>query len=193
MKQKALINSLINVEKKELKIVKNIFLVVAGVIFLALFSQVKIGLEPFSPIPITGQTFAVALIGLIYGTKLGGATLLSYILVGSLGLPVYANGNSGFLLHTASGGYIIGFFFLALISGYFAEKGYANSIIKTIIALIIGHIVMYFFGLVQLSFFIKNKNIFMVGLVPYIVGDTAKIVLVSIILPVISKIFNNQK
>lgn len=193
MKQKTLVNNLINVESKELNILKNILLVLTGTIFLALFSQIKISIEPISSVPITGQTFAVALIGFLYGRKLGAATLISYIVAGSLGIPVYAGAKSGFVLFAANGGYIIGFFFIALICGHFAERGCTKSFIKTMAVLVLAHVVMYFFGLMQLSYFIKDKNIFVVGLVPFIIGDIVKMVLVASILPLAWKLFGKEE
>ncbi|MBP7101131.1 MAG: biotin transporter BioY, partial [Leptotrichiaceae bacterium] len=78
MKSNLLINNLIKTENKNQTIVKNVSLVIFGTIFMSLMAQLKIVL-PFTPVPITGGTFAVMLIGLLYGKKLAPATLLSYI------------------------------------------------------------------------------------------------------------------
>ena len=90
MNQNLLINNLITVENKNQEMLKNILLILSGTIFLALMSQLTIPL-PFTPVPITGQTFAVMFIGLVYGKKLGSSTLLTYIAAGSAGLPVFAD------------------------------------------------------------------------------------------------------
>ncbi|MDO5089348.1 MAG: biotin transporter BioY [Leptotrichiaceae bacterium] len=182
MNQNILINNLIKVKNKENETVKNIFLVIGGVFFIALMSQVKIPL-PFTVVPITGQTFAVMLIGLTYGKKLGVSTLLSYITAGTVGLPVFTGFSSGFPFTSPSGGFIIGFLFAAYICGYFADKGWTKSYTKLILVLLLAHSVLYLFGLVQLSLFFPNKNIFIIGLIPFIPGDIIKMILMMGILP----------
>ncbi|MBP6125799.1 MAG: biotin transporter BioY [Leptotrichiaceae bacterium] len=190
MKSNLLINNLIKTENKNQTIVKNVSLVIFGTIFMSLMAQLKIVL-PFTPVPITGGTFAVMLIGLLYGKKLAPATLLSYIVAGTIGLPVFAGFKSGLILFSPTGGYVIGYFLAALMCGYFADKGYTKSYIKTIIILLLASVVIYFFGLIQLSFFVGNKNVFMVGLVPFIPGDLIKITFVTLLLPSIWKISKN--
>ena len=81
-------------EKRGNSLVENLAVVTGGVILLALLAQVAIPL-PFTPVPITGQTFAVAFISLVWGAKRGGAVVFAYLLVGAAGLPVFANAQSG--------------------------------------------------------------------------------------------------
>ena len=180
MNQNLLINNLITVENKNQEMLKNILLILSGTIFLALMSQLTIPL-PFTPVPITGQTFAVMFIGLVYGKKLGSSTLLTYIAAGFAGF----SGKLPFF--TPSGGYIIGFFFAALVCGYFADKGWTKSPVKLISALIIAHAVLYFFGLLQLNIFLPNKNVFAIGLYPFIAGDVIKMIILSALLPTVWK------
>ncbi|RRD37929.1 biotin transporter BioY [Leptotrichia sp. OH3620_COT-345] len=182
MNQNILINNLIKVKNKENEMVKNIFLVISGVFFIALMSQVRIPL-PFTVVPITGQTFAVMLIGLTYGKKLGVSTLLSYITAGIIGFPVFAGFTSGFPFNSASGGFIIGFLFAAYICGYFADKGWTKSYSKLILVLFLAHFILYLFGLIQLSLFFPTKNVFIIGLVPFIPGDVIKMILMIGIFP----------
>ena len=186
MNQNLLINNLITVENKNQEMLKNILLILSGTIFLALMSQLTIPL-PFTPVPITGQTFAVMFIGLVYGKKLGSSTLLTYIAAGSAGLPVFAGFSGKLPFFTPSGGYIIGFFFAALVCGYFADKGWTKSPVKLISALIIAHAVLYFFGLLQLNIFLPNKNVFAIGLYPFIAGDVIKMIILSALLPTVWK------
>ena len=187
MNQKTLINALIQAKSKEQVIMKNIFLILSGTLFIALVANLKIVL-PFTPIPITGGTFAIILVGLTYGKKLAPATLLSYIVAGSVGLPVFAGYRGGIPFFSPSGGYLIGYFFAALICGYFADKGWTKSYYKTIFVIILANIAIYTFGLIQLSFFIGNKNVFMAGLYPFIPGDIIKMTMVTLILPTIWKL-----
>ena len=186
MNQNLLINNLIRVESKNQAMLKNILLILSGTIFLALMSQLTIPL-PFTPVPITGQTFAVMLIGLVYGKKLGSSTVITYIAAGSAGLPIFAGFSGGLPFFTPSGGYIIGFFFAALICGYFADKGWTKYPVKLIAVLIIAHTVLYFFGLLQLNIFLPNKNVFAIGLYPFIAGDVIKMMILSALLPTVWK------
>ena len=186
MNQKTLISTLTGTGSGEQEIVKNIFLIVSGTVFIALMANIKIVL-PFTPVPITGGTFAIMLVGLTYGKKLAPATLLAYIIAGSAGLPVFAGFKGGLTVFSPSGGYIIGYFFAALICGYFADRGWTESYLKTVIVLLLANIVLYTFGLFQLSFFIGDKNVFMAGLYPFIPGDIIKMALVTLILPTIWK------
>ena len=186
MNQKTLISTLTGTRSGEQEIVKNIFLIVSGTVFIALMANIKIVL-PFTPVPITGGTFAIMLVGLTYGKKLAPATLLAYIIAGSAGLPVFAGFKGGLTVFSPSGGYIIGYFFAALICGYFADRGWTESYSKTVIVLLLANIALYTFGLFQLSFFIGDKNVFMAGLYPFIPGDIIKMALVTLILPTIWK------
>ncbi len=189
MNQNSLINSLIKVENKNQELLKNIFLILSGTLFLALMSQLTI---PLPYVPITGQTFAVMLIGLVYGRKLGSYTLLSYIAAGSAGIPVFANFKSGIPFLFPSGGFIIGFFFAALICGYFADRGWTKSPFRLALVLLMAHFVLYLFGLMQLWIFFPQKDILKIGLIPFISGDILKMVLLSALLPAVWK-FTKEK
>ena len=184
MNQNILINNLVKVKNKEYELAKNIFLVLSGTIFIALMSQLTI---PLPYVPITGQTLAVMLIGLAYGRKLGTSTLLSYITAGSVGLPVFANFKSGLPFLFPSGGYVIGFLFAAMICGYFADKGWTKSYVKLIPVLVLAHFVLYFFGLIQLAIFLPGKDILAIGLIPFIIGDIIKIVLMNLLIQFVWK------
>src|SRR6185295_4341939 len=95
----------------------DVLLVLAGTGFVALAAQVKIDLS-FTPVPITGQTFAVLLVGASLGALLGLASLGLYLFVGALGAPIYADGQHGWdVLTGPTGGYIIGFVFAACLTG----------------------------------------------------------------------------
>src|SRR5262252_8641448 len=102
----------------------DVLLVCAGAGFVALCAQISIHLG-FTPVPITGQTFAVLLVAAAYGTVRGTASLLLYLLIGIAGVPVYAGHDHGW--HTfvgATGGYIVGFVLAAALTGYLAERGW---------------------------------------------------------------------
>src|ERR687896_1318453 len=103
-------------------VLTDVLLVLAGTAFVALAAQVSISL-PFTPVPITGQTFAVVLVGASLGAALGFASLLLYLLVGIAGAPVYADQGHGWeTITSASGGYIVGFILAAAVTGWLAQR-----------------------------------------------------------------------
>lgn len=121
-----------------------------GAAIIAVLAQVSIPL-PFSPVPITGQTFAIGLIVTILGMRLGSLSVLVYILLGAVGAPVFSGMSGGFgVLVGPTGGYIIGFLPTALIMGYYMNKlGYTYT--HSIIANLIGMVITLAFGTVWLK------------------------------------------
>lgn len=189
MKENTLINEI--VKSKEGSKIQELVLIVSGVIFLGLTAQIIMPL-PFSPVPITGGTFGVLLIGLVYGKKLGLKTIISYLSAGMLGIPLFAGMGSGLLFLRPTGGYLIGYVFMVLICGYLTEKGWGKSYIKTFIMMITAETVMYLFGLFYLSFFVKS-NLLTIGLYPFIIGDFIKMLLVTFALPSAWKVLEYLK
>lgn len=188
MNNKSLVNSFLWRTTKVEKFVYSIILTVAGVLFISLFAQLRINL-PFTPIPITGGSLGILLIGLIYGKKLTISTVGSYILAGFAGAPIFANGGSGNFFLIASGGYIVGYFFAALLCSYFADKGFTSSYLKTIFVLLLANVVLYAFGLIHLARFVPEGSVLSAGLIPFIPGDLFKMVLATSIVSTIDKLF----
>jgi len=159
-------------------------LIIGGSLFVGLSAQIAIPL-PFSPVPVTGQTFAVLLVGALLGPGRGALSMLAYLLSGAAGLPVFALGQAGpAVLIGPRGGYIVGFVAAACITGFLAKKGWDRRIITTILAMICGNIAIYTFGLLWLCCLTGiNKTVLVIGLYPFIVGDLLKISLAAILLP----------
>ncbi|MHC4538103.1 MAG: biotin transporter BioY [Planctomycetota bacterium] len=166
----------------------DITLIIGGSLLIALSARVTI-LLPFSPVPITAQTFAVLMIGALLGAKRGGLAALAYIIEGVMGLPVFALGGGFAVLLGPTGGYLIGFILIgfipaAYVTGFLAQKGWDRRIGTTVLAMIFGNIVIYTFGLLWLSRLIGiSKAVPVEGLYPFIVGDFVKIVLAAAVLP----------
>ncbi|MHC4458307.1 MAG: biotin transporter BioY [Planctomycetota bacterium] len=162
----------------------NIALIVAGSILIALCAQLSFWL-PGSAVPVTGQTFAVLMIGALFGARRGCLTVLAYIAEGLAGLPVFAGGGSGFAwLLGPTGGYLVGFIAAAYLVGLLARKGWDRRVWTTILAMIFGNIIIYAFGLIWLSSLTgAGKAVLAQGLYPFIVGDLLKIALAAILLP----------
>ena len=172
------------------RILRDITLVVAFVIITAAFARVSIPL-PFTPVPITGQTFAVLLTGALLGSRRGAISMALYVVVGSW-LPLYSAGTSGIFWALHAGGYLLGFVPAAFLVGYLSERGWDRGP-KIILAMIIGNALIYIPGLMQLSLFVPDGKTLSLGLYPFIAGDIIKLLLVSLILPSSWKILNLRK
>ena len=166
------------------RIARDAVLIVGACLFTALLAQVKIPLG-FTPVPITGQTFAVLLVGAALGSRRGAAAMLLYLVAGSW-LPFYAGGASGFVWSIASGGYIVGFIPAAYVVGWLAERGWDRKV-WILVAMLAGNIILYLPGLLWLSRFVLPEwacgNTLNCGLYPFILGDLIKLYVASLLLP----------
>jgi biotin transport system substrate-specific component len=163
----------------------DVLLVLAGTGFVALAAQVKINLS-FTPVPITGQTFAVVLVGASLGALLGLASLGLYLFVGALGAPIYADGQHGWdVLTGPTGGYIVGFVFAAFLTGYLAQQRWDRRFSSAVAAMLTGNVVIYLFGLPWLAAKIDTgfEDTLEAGLYPFVVGDLLKLYLAGALLP----------
>ena len=191
MKENTLISNIANFETKEKETLKNILLVLGGVAFLSLMSQVIIPL-PFTPVPISLGTFGVVLMALLYGRKLGTATILSYVAAGSLGAPIFAGFKSGSLF-SPTGGYILGYIVATIILGYLSDKGVTKSYVKTFFSLLLSSAIILTLGSIVLSIFVPGKNAFMVGVLPFLPGDAIKSTTTTLLLPTLWKVIGKDK
>ncbi len=158
--------------------------IIGGSFVIALLAQLVVRL-PFSPVPITGQTLGVLLIGSLLGKIRGTLAILTYLAEGMSGLPVFAGGTAGpAVLMGPTGGYLIGFIFAAYITGYLAEKGWTKSVGTSLLMMVAGTAIIFFFGLVWLAQLFPGTLIFSVGLLPFIPGAIVKILLATALLPV---------
>lgn len=175
---------------REITGINNIALALLGSIFIALTAQVALPL-PFSPVPITGQTFGVLVSGIVLGAKRGALSAVFYIVEGAIGLPVFA-GLKGGVVHLLgpTGGYILGFVPAAYIAGYLAEKGWDRSIIRSILGMSIANAIIYGLGLFMLSFYIGYARLLELGFYPYIAGDLLKIALAALSIPLVWKVIS---
>jgi biotin transport system substrate-specific component len=163
--------------------VRDILLIVGGSLVVAALAQVRIRL-PFTPIPITGQTFAVLLVGATLGFRKGAASLLLYLLQGLLGLPVFAGGASGLAyLLGPTGGYLVGFVVAAALVGLLAARGMDRRIPTALLAFLAGELVIYLFGVAWLSIFLGFQRAILAGLIPFMIGDAIKLAAAGLVLP----------
>lgn len=153
-------------------------------ILIALSAQVAVRL-PFTPVPITGQTFAVLLTGALLGSRLGALALLFYLLEGASGLPVFAGASGGaWHLVGPTGGYLAGFVLAAFAVGWLAERRWDRSFGRAVLAMLVGEVVIYACGLAWLTQFVPAKALVTVGLLPFVLGDVAKLLLAAAAMPV---------
>ena len=140
---------------------------------------------PFSPVPISLTNFAIFLASFVLGMKNGTISFIIYLLLGAVGVPVFSSFRGGLqVLAGPTGGYLIGFIFLALIMG-FALDHFDRKLVPTIIGMIIGMVVCYAFGTVWLAklLSLSFKEGLMMGVIPYLPGDAAKIIIAAIVGP----------
>jgi len=140
---------------------------------------------PFTPVPITGQTFSVLLVGAALGTVRGGASALLYVLAGLM-LPVYASGGEGWdVITSASGGYLVSYPVVSALTGRLAEQQWDRRFSSAVGAMLTGNVVIYLFGLPWLAV-VLNTNLektLELGLYPFVPGDTFKLYLAAAALP----------
>ena len=163
----------------------DVVLVLAGTGLVAAAAQVSIKL-PFTPVPITGQTFAVVFVGASLGAVRGTASLMLYLWLGVLGAPIYAHHDHGWSVITgASGGYIVGFVLAAAVTGWLAEQNWDKTLPSAIAAMPTGNVIIYLVGLPWLAV-VLNTNLektLEYGLYPFVPGDIFKLYLAAALLP----------
>ncbi len=149
-------------------------MVLAASLALAISAKVQV---PFWPVPMTMQTFVVLMIGVHFGPRLAALSVLSYLVEGAAGLPVFSTGAGIAFLAGPTGGYLIGFFASALLIATAVQRGYANSAFGLLAVLIIGDLVIFGFGFTRLATHIGTENAFMAGVVPFLPAEALKIAL----------------
>lgn len=162
-----------------------LLMIAAGVAFLALLAQVRVQI---GPVPFTGQTLGVLLLGAAYGARLGALTTVGYALLGVVGLPLFAGGASGFAyLMGPTGGYLIGFVLAATLLGALAERGWDRSYGLTALAMLAASAVVYLAGLTWLTAALGGDlgAAVSAGLLPFLVGDAVKLGLAVVLLPTV--------
>lgn len=171
-----------------------VVLTIAFAALTALAAQWRFYL-PFTPIPITGQTFAVLLSGAALGWRLGGTSQIVYVGAGLVGLPVFAGGGSGFETITgASGGYLVGFVIAAALVGHLAERGQDRRVDTAAAAFLLGSVTIYLFGvawLMQVTGW-DLPEAMAKGVAPFVVGDLVKAGFAALALPAVWRMVGDR-
>jgi biotin transport system substrate-specific component len=161
----------------------DIVLVLAGTALVAAAAQVSI---PFEPVPLTGQTFAVLLVGSSLGAIRGAVSLSLYLCLGVAGAPIYADGRHGWGIITGpTGGYIVGFVVAACVTGYLAERGWDRRFPSAVGAMLTGNVIVYAVGLPWLAVVLDTNfdTTLDLGLYKFVPGDLLKLYLAAALLP----------
>ena len=165
--------------------VTQISLILGGTIFLAAMAQISFSI-PGSPVPFTGQTLGVLLLGTAYGASLGFSTVAFYLLMGIAGAPIFASGSHGFeKIAGATGGYLVGMLISSLVLGALAGRKWDQKIKTVIPTMIIGNVIIFTFGLFWLHQYSGQSWSWTIekGLTPFILAEFIKIAIASTALP----------
>jgi len=169
---------------------RDLLLVVACGTLMGLLAQIAVPL-PFTPVPVTGQTLGVLLIGALLGSRRGALALLVHLAEGLAGLPVFAEGNTAWTLTRLgvpaiigpTAGYLFAFPVAAFVVGWLAERGWDRRPLTAAGAMLIGQAVIYAGGLSWLSFYVGIASAVPLGMLPFLAGDAVKLALAAIMLP----------
>lgn len=161
--------------------------VASGTAFIALLAQIALPV-PGSPVPVTGQTLGVLLVGAGYGSTLGLSTLITYLLLGIAGVPVFAKGGSGIAhLTGATGGYLVGMLVASLVVGALAGRKWDQKVRSALPAMLLGDAIIFSFGLYWLQH-VTHMSLhatISAGFTPFIIGEVLKIAIAGTSLPLV--------
>lgn len=135
------------------------------------------------PVPVTMQTFVILVLGMIYGWRLGGATLLLYLAEGAVGLPVFSAGGGIAYFAGPTGGYLVGFVLAAAVTGRLAERGWDRRPLTAGLAMLAGNLAIYVPGLLWLASLIGFEKAIQFGLTPFLASDAVKLLLAAAVMP----------
>ncbi|PHS79665.1 MAG: biotin transporter BioY [Rhodospirillaceae bacterium] len=172
---------------------RNIILAIVGSLLLTLSAKIQI---PFWPVPMTMQTFAVLVIAMAYGPRLGTATILLYLAQGTVGLPVFAGtpekGIGLAYMAGPTGGYLVGFLTASVCLGYLNTRGWDRSVLTTLVAMTLGTAIIFGFGYGWLTTLIGAEKAWILGVQPFLLGAVLKIALAAAVLPTLWKVLNRD-
>jgi biotin transport system substrate-specific component len=160
-------------------------LVVGAAVLTALAAQIRVPI-PGTPVPVTGQTFAVLLTGAALGARLGAAGQMLYVLAGLAGMPVFQDAQSGWSYATgATGGYLVGFVAAAALVGYLAQRRQDRTVAAAVPAFLAGTVVIYLLGVPWLArtLDVSWTEAVTLGMTPFLLGDLAKAAVAGLLLP----------
>ncbi len=164
-------------------------MVLFGTALLTLSARIQV---PFWPVPMTMQTFVVLMLGAVYGSRLGAATVLAYLAEGAMGLPVFVSGAGLAYLAGPTGGFLAGFVAAAFLVGLLAERGFDRRLATTLLAFLAGTVVLFGLGIAWLTVLFGFDKALAVGVVPFVPGEALKIGLAVVTLPLAWRVLRRR-
>ena len=164
-------------------VVSNTALIFGGAMFVGLLAQISIPLS-FTPVPVTGQTLGVLLVGPALGGRRALASLMLYVAAGLAGVPWFAHGESGY--PSATFGYLLGFVLASYVLGVAAQRGVDRSILRSIPTMLLAEVAVFALGVTWLKFALDASvsQAIAWGLTPFVLGEVMKAVVAGLALPV---------
>lgn len=163
-------------------IVTDVVLIACGTLLLALLAQVKISMFP---VPITGQSLGVLLLGAALGARRAVESVLAYLVLGAVGLPVFAGGVGLLTLFGPTGGYLWSFVPAAAVVGYLCERKWDRRFLGALLAFALGHAIMFAGGVAWLTCLVGFREALAVGLIPFLPGIVVKTLIATSLLPLL--------
>jgi biotin transport system substrate-specific component len=176
-----------NSPNEHFSLLTNFVTVVLCSFLLILSAKIKVDLYP---VPMTLQPLAVLMIAMLCGRNISVAAVSLYLFQGMVGIPVFAYGGGLPYLLGPTGGFLFGFLFASMIIGELADRGWGKQNFKSVFAMLIGLVIIYAFGIFQLSILKGFDFAIINGLKPFILGDLYKLILAALVLPQIWKLVN---
>lgn len=169
----------------ERSVLRSLVLVLLGSALLAVSAKVQV---PFWPVPMTMQTYVVLVLGMAYGAPLATITVGAYLLEGALGLPVFAQGGGLAYLTGPTAGYLFGFLVAASVMGKLANRGWDRHLGHSLVAMLLGHGLIFAFGVAWLALAVGVEKALAVGLTPFIAATVLKTLLAGFTLPLLRRV-----
>jgi len=171
---------------------RSVALVLGGAGFVGLTAQVAIPL-PFTPVPLSLQTFSVLLVGAVLGSRRGLASMALYLLAGVAGVPWFSQHQSGWAF--ASFGYVVGFLLAAWLVGRLAERGADRTVLRSAGLMVLGNLAIYAVGVPGLMLVtgMSFGAALLAGVVPFLIGDALKVALAAGLLPATWKLVDARR
>ncbi len=164
------------------RLLRDILLMFVGAALLTISAKIQI---PFDPVPFTMQTAVVLLIGMSFGYRLAALTVGFYLFQGAIGLPVFSQGGGFAYFAGPTAGYLCGFLAAAALMGYLAERGWDRRWDLSLLAMTLGHGVIFLLGVGWLSQLIGLETALATGLAPFWLSTLLETLLAAVLLPLV--------
>jgi biotin transport system substrate-specific component len=158
---------------------KEAMVILGASVIIALFAPISLRL-PFTPVPIGTQAHVILFLSCLLGSKRAALAVLTFLFQGAIGLPVFAGGAGGILhLVGPTGGYLAGYVLAAFVTGFLMERMSHRTPSKAFLAMGLGNLILYLFGLPWLSRYVGWQSAFLLGMAPFLIGDWLKLVVAT--------------